>query len=38
MRFSRRLVELSRGLDTPVLLLDRATLRRAYGRLRAALP
>ncbi|HLH26340.1 MAG TPA: type III PLP-dependent enzyme [Chloroflexota bacterium] len=38
MRFSRRLVEMSRGLDTPVLLLDRATLRRAYGRLRAALP
>jgi ornithine decarboxylase len=38
MRFSRRLVELSRDLDTPVLLLDRATLRRAYNRLRAALP
>jgi ornithine decarboxylase len=38
MRFSRRLVEMSRGLDTPVLLLDRATLRRAYSRLRAALP
>jgi ornithine decarboxylase len=38
MRFSRRLVEMSRGLDTPVLLLDRATLRRAYGRLHAALP
>lgn len=38
MRFSRRLVEMSRGLETPVLLLDRATLRRTYSRLRAALP
>jgi ornithine decarboxylase len=38
MRYSRHLVELSRGLDTPVLLLDRATLRRTYSRLRAALP
>ncbi len=38
MRFSRRLVEMSRALDTPVLLLDRATVRRAYGRLHAALP
>ena len=38
MRFSRRLVEMSRDLDTPVLLLDRATLRRTYSRLRAALP
>ena len=38
MRFSRRLVEMSRELDTPVLLLDRATLRRAYSRLRAVLP
>ncbi|HZU04724.1 MAG TPA: type III PLP-dependent enzyme [Chloroflexota bacterium] len=38
MRFSRRIVELSRMLDTPVLLLDRASLRRAYARMRAALP
>src|SRR5437763_2340796 len=38
MRFSRRFVEMSRPLDTPVLLLDRATVRRAYGRMRAALP
>jgi ornithine decarboxylase len=38
MRFSRHLVELCRGLDTPVMVLDRAMLRRAYTRLRAALP
>src|SRR5262245_33341032 len=38
MRFNRRLVELSRGLDTPTLLLDRATVRRAYAHMRAALP
>src|SRR6185503_11672007 len=38
MRFSRRVVEMSRALETPALLLDRATVRRAYGRLRAALP
>lgn len=38
MRFSRRLVEMSRALETPALLLDRATVRRAYARLRAALP
>jgi ornithine decarboxylase len=38
MRFSRRIVELCRDLPTPVLLLDRASLRRAYHNLRAALP
>src|SRR5436305_15284296 len=38
MRFNRRIVEMSRSLETPVLLLDRASLRRAYARLRAALP
>ncbi len=38
MRFTRRIVELSRSLETPVLLLDRASLRRAYARVRAALP
>lgn len=38
MRFSRRIVELSRSLATPALLLDQGTLRRAYTRLRAALP
>jgi ornithine decarboxylase len=38
MRFTRRIVEMSRSLETPVLLLDRASLRRVYARLRAALP
>jgi ornithine decarboxylase len=38
MRFTRRIVDLSRTLETPVLLLDRASLRRAYARFRAALP
>ncbi len=38
MRFNRRLVDLSRPLETPVLLLDRSTMRRAYARLHAALP
>src|SRR3954470_5493308 len=38
MRFTRRIVELSRTLETPVLLLDRASLRRAYAHFRAALP
>src|SRR3954452_19021441 len=38
MRFTQRIVELCRPLDTPLLLLDRATLRRGYARLRAALP
>jgi len=38
MRFNRRIVELSRGLETPALLIDRGTLRRAYAAVRAALP
>ena len=38
MRLSRRIVAMSRALATPVLLLDRATLRRAYAAFRVALP
>jgi ornithine decarboxylase len=38
MRFTQRIAELCRPLDTPLLLLDRATLRRGYARLCAALP
>ncbi len=38
MRFNRRIVELSRGVETPALLIDRGTLRRAYAGVRAALP
>src|SRR5215213_8771232 len=38
MRFNRRIVEIARELTTPVLLVDPATLRRAYAHLRATLP
>jgi ornithine decarboxylase len=38
MRFNRRVVEVSRDLETPLLLLDRSAIRRAYGQLRTQLP